>query len=620
MTRESDDDLSGDAPDGGSDPDAGSETDPADIDFEDEEWDDFGADVSDIGAVDIDDDPDIGRDRTGDPLDREPPDDPERRLSTPERTLDSIAGYREIRARFDRYVVGRYRAGGVEPVPNPLLIGPDGVGKRRFIDAIAGEIGAGVVRVGAPEGPGETPFGQPYRAGDRLAVAEKAARSHLEPCLLHVAALDALGGPDSPVPVDELVDRFLALVDAGVLVLGTASGAVPEALAEWFELSLDLPAPGPDDRRTILRALLRDRPTDLADGDWRAVADATDGFLRSDLEWVAREASYAALDEGRERGEVVPIRGSHLLTAATAWGDAPDGTGQDDAEGSAGSNEEPTGPFGDPFSVLPAVHRPEGSLSRVADGRVAERLTDEVVDPLARADRYEEFDVRTRTDLLLCGSSAARRADIVRALAGELGHSVVTDDARRWVTADHDEALERLCTLFDTAAREEPCLGVVTGLDRALDGRFARSERGIVPGQVSNELCQQLTDLHGSDIVLVGLAGVAGPVDDALLRRLGCRVGIGPGPDRRMSVLRRRLERHPVEVGDIDRSWTGMANGLAGVDIDPDWCRTMMNGLSVAEIRRIADLAARRASRDGPAVTNADIEDALRRHLTVAVG
>lgn len=56
------------------------------------------------------------------------------------------------------------------------------------------------------------------------------------------------------------------------------------------------------------------------------------------------------------------------------------------------------------------------------------------------------------------------------------------------------------------------------------------------------------------------------------------------------------------------------------VDIDQDWYRTMTKGLSVAEIRRIADLTARRASRDGSAVTNADIEDALRRHLMIAVG
>lgn len=63
-----------------------------------------------------------------------------------------------------------------------------------------------------------------------------------------------------------------------------------------------------------------------------------------------------------------------------------------------------------------------------------------------------------------------------------------------------------------------------------------------------------------------------------------------------------------------------MANGLAGVDIDPDWCRTMTNGLSVAELRRIADLAAEQASQAGTAVTDADIETALQRHLTVADG
>lgn len=178
-----------------------------------------------------------------------------------------------------------------------------------------------------------------------------------------------------------------------------------------------------------------------------------------------------------------------------------------------GPGGELTGPYGEPFTSLPSVHGPPGSLSRLGDDWLAERPEREVVAPLKRVDLYAEYQFPTPDGMVLCGADRDRRADTVAALAG-----------------------------------------------------------------------------------------AAGPVDDARLKRLRTRLGSGPRPELRLSLLRERLGRHPVEVGSLDRRW----------------CVTFTCGLTEAEVVCVADLAAERATRTDSEVTEAELEDALQRHLTTA--
>lgn len=205
-----------------------------------------------------------------------------------------------------------------------LLYGPPGCGKTFLARATAGEIKAGFLAVGINDvldmwiGNSERNLHQIFET----------ARSN-RPFVLFFDEVDALGASRADMRHSggrHLINQFLAELDGakasndGVLILAATN-------APWhldsafrrpgrFDRILFVPPPDGPARATILRLMLRGKPTQ--DVDYDAVAKKADGFSGADLKAVVDQAVEAKLREAMKAGVPTPLTTRDLLAAAAA--------------------------------------------------------------------------------------------------------------------------------------------------------------------------------------------------------------------------------------------------------------------------------------------------------------
>jgi SpoVK/Ycf46/Vps4 family AAA+-type ATPase len=157
---------------------------------------------------------------------------------------------------------------------------------------------------------------------------EAARRS--SPCVLFFDEVDALAARRSDMRQAhnrQIVNQFLAEMDGvesganeGVLILAATNAPwyldVAFRRPGRFDQMVFVPPPDAEARAAVLALLCRKVP--LAEMDFRAVAQATDGFAGADLKGVVDRAGEAKLQEAMRAGRPLPLSTADLLAAARA--------------------------------------------------------------------------------------------------------------------------------------------------------------------------------------------------------------------------------------------------------------------------------------------------------------
>jgi len=239
----------------------------------------------------------------------------------PGRTFADVGGMGELKARLEKTVIDpltdaeRYATYGIDVTDGILLHGPPGCGKTHVAGALAGELEYNFL----PVTPADVTSKWMGRPAKNIADLFTIARANA-PCVLFLDEIDAIAGrrggkmnTSEQQMVNQLLAELESLADSDVVVVAATNllEDVDRAIRRSgrFDERVEVPPPGPEARRELLRLSLRDRPV-ADDIDWDAVVEATDEFAASDVEFVADSAAREAL-----RADA-PVGTEHLLTAA----------------------------------------------------------------------------------------------------------------------------------------------------------------------------------------------------------------------------------------------------------------------------------------------------------------
>ncbi|HHW18624.1 MAG TPA: CDC48 family AAA ATPase [Firmicutes bacterium] len=191
---------------------------------------------------------------------------------------------------------------GIKPPKGILLYGAPGTGKTLVAKALANESGVNFISVKGPE------LLSKYVGESERAVREEFRKAkQVSPCILFFDEFDSLvpqrGRSGCSDAVDRVISQFLTEMDGieelrGVVVLAATNrpDLIDPAILRPGRLDKRLQFPLPDRkaREMIFRVHTRGKPVD-DDVDYRALAEATEGWNGSEIAALCREAGMAAI-------------------------------------------------------------------------------------------------------------------------------------------------------------------------------------------------------------------------------------------------------------------------------------------------------------------------------------
>ncbi|MBB4959603.1 AAA family ATPase [Micromonospora polyrhachis] len=456
-----------------------------------------------------------------------------------------------------------------------LITGPAGSGKSALVRAVAGEVGARVETLWAPEIAALTNDA----AARRLRQAAETVRAAGAGVLL-ISDVEALAPRDQPGPVATVFRQTLAeAVRVGTAVVCTTSR--PESVdpslraPDLLSLEIAVPLPDPALRREQLAVLTREMP--LAD-DVRLdeVAGRTPGFVTADLAALVREAGVrAAL---RQKSASAPVVAMADFTAALEV-------------------VRPTSMASSTLEVASVTLDDVGDMAAVK-----EVLTESVLWPLTYPDTFARLGVQPPRGVLLYGPPGCGKTFLVTALAGTGRANVLSVKGAELLSKWVGESERAVRELFRRAREAAPTLIFLDEVDALAPVRGQASDGGTTDRVVA----ALLTELDGIEslrnVVVIGATNRPDLVDPALLRpgRLERLVYVPPPDgDARGEILRAASRAVPL-AEDVDLP--ALAESLDG-----------FSAADCAALVREAALAAMRESLEASTVTAAHVASARER-------
>ena len=449
---------------------------------------------------------------------------------------------------------------GIDPPKGVLLVGPPGTGKTLIARAISNEVRAHFIHVSGPEvihkyyGESEAKLRQ---------VFEEARRN--APSIIFLDEMDALAPRRAQVIGDvekRVVAQLLALMDGlvergEVVVIGATN--MPELLDPAlrrpgrFDREISIRVPDRVARRQILGIHSRRMPLH-PDVDLDEIANISHGYVGADLAVLCKEAGMVAL-----RRLVPQIRfevdEKPQLTSKEVQ------VTQDD--------------FLDAFRMVEPTstreflaERPRLTLKDVG-GLAGIKGTLRSILQLMRHGGALSTHARFNPPkgILLTGPSGTGKTLLARALAGELGLTLITVDQTSLLSKWVGESEKGLHEVFKRAKQVSPCIVFFDEIESIAPIRTIHEAGSHFPRLVS-QLFRELDDLHGSLGVLV-LAATNRPdlMETALLRvgRFDYVLELPlPNHEERREILGIHTEGLPLdddvnlnEIVEATGGWTG---------------------------------------------------------------
>ncbi len=449
---------------------------------------------------------------------------------------------------------------GIDPPKGVLLTGPPGTGKTLIARAVSNEVRAHFIHLNGPEvmhkfyGESEAKLRQVFEEAQRNA-----------PSIIFLDEIDALAPKRSVVVGDvekRIVAQLLALMDGlvergEVMVIGATNmpDLVDPALRRpgRFDREITIGIPGRDGRRHILGIHSRRMPLG-PDVVLDQLADITHGFVGADLAVLCKEAGMVAL-----RRLLPQVRFE------------PDGRPQiDNAKVEVCLDD-----FMAAFKVVTPTSTREFLAERP-------RITLKDVGGLAETKRtllsilqlfrgggaligHTRFN--PPKGILLTGPSGTGKTLLARALAGEMGLTLITVDQPSLLSKWVGESEKGLREVFKRAKQASPCILFFDEIESLVPARSAHDAGSVFPRIVS-QLFRELDDLHGSlGVVVLGGTNRPDLMEPALLRagRFDYVLELPlPTCEERREILAIQTEGLPLtqdvnlgELAEATNGWTG---------------------------------------------------------------
>jgi transitional endoplasmic reticulum ATPase len=255
--------------------------------------------------------------------------DAEQYLSeVPEKSFGDVGGMSELKQTLQDKVIDplersdlyeRYDVGVVNGI---MLFGPPGTGKTYITEALAGELGYNFIDIKTDQLTSSLVGEAAKNVGELFEVAR-----NNQPCMVFIDEIDAVagqrsGGSQKTSSEEQMVTQFLQelteindrnediIVVAATNLLEDVDDAIRRS--GRFDERIEVPPPDATARKAILRIHLREKPVLTDTIDWDEVARKTEGFVASDMELLATEAAYEAIDDVGEGEDIQPITQAHL--------------------------------------------------------------------------------------------------------------------------------------------------------------------------------------------------------------------------------------------------------------------------------------------------------------------
>jgi transitional endoplasmic reticulum ATPase len=444
---------------------------------------------------------------------------------------------------------------GIDPPKGVLLTGPPGTGKTLIARAVSNEVRAHFIHVNGPEvihkfyGESEARLRQ---------IFEEA--SHNAPSIIFLDEFDALA-PKRAKVVGEVEKRVVAqllalmdgLVERGqVVVIGATN--MPELVDPAlrrpgrFDREISIGVPDRAARGEILAIHSRRMPLG-ADVSLEEIARITHGYVGADLEVLCKEAGMVAL-----RRLVPQLRFEAELKP------------QLDALAFRITREDFLAAYKvvEPTSTREFMaERPRLTFADV--GGLAE--TKRTLGSLVHLMRESAAGFNPPKGVLFTGPSGTGKTLLARALAGELGLTLITVDPPSLLSKWVGESEKGLREVFKRARQASPCVLFFDEIEALAPARSSEDGAAVAPRLVS-QLFRELDELHGSlGVVVLGATNRPDLLEPALLRagRFDYVLELPlPSRDERVEILRIHTAGLPLgadvhleELADATAGWTG---------------------------------------------------------------
>ena len=453
---------------------------------------------------------------------------------------------------------------GIDPPKGVLLTGPPGTGKTLIARAVSNEVRAHFIHVNGPEiihkfyGESEAKLRQ---------VFEEARRN--APSIIFLDEIDALAPKRAMVIGDvekRVVAQLLALMDGlvergEVVVIGATN--MPELVDRAlrrpgrFDREITIGIPDRAGRRAILGIHSRRMPLH-PDVELDQIAEITHGYVGADLALLCKEAGMVALRRliPQVRFEVdlkpqldalaVQVTRDDFMAAFRVV--EPTATREFMAE-------RPRTTFKD-VGGLGEIKRTLSSIMQLVRGGGA---------------LFGHTRFNPPKGILLTGASGTGKTLLARALAGELGLTLITVDQPSLLSKWVGESEKGLREVFKRAKQASPCILFFDEIESLVPARSVQEAGSVFPRLVS-QLFRELDDLHGSlGVVVLGATNRPDLMEPALLRagRFDYVLELPlPTRDERREILGIHTEGLPLE-DDVDLGEIAeVAGGWTGADLE----------------------------------------------------
>ena len=481
---------------------------------------------------------------------------------------------------------------GIEPPRGVLLVGPPGTGKTLIARAASCEVKAHFVHVNGPE-----IIHKYYGESEaRLRAVFEEARQNA-PSIIFLDEIDALAPKRAQVIGDvekRVVAQLLALMDGlvergQVVVIGATN--LPEMVDHAlrrpgrFDREIRIGVPDRAGRRQILRIHSRRMP--LAPSvDLDRLADLAHGYVGADLAALCKEAGMVAL--------------RRLLPAVRFEPDRPPSL--DGADVHIDERD-----FLEAFKAIEPTatreflaERPQVGLKDVGGLGHAKRALRSILE-LFRAGAAARLD--PPKGILLTGPSGTGKTLLARAIAGEVGLTLISVDLTSLLSKWVGESEKGLHEVFKRAKQASPCVLLFDDVEALAPARSTQ-EGGALATRLVAQLFRELDQLPGSMGVLVlGATNRPDLLEPALLRpgRFDHVVELAlPDARERREILSLHVRGVPLDD-----------------DVDLDEVARRTEGFTGAELelvcKRAALLGLEAGGREGPGlrITRARLQEAL---------